>query len=133
MRYKEIIRGPGKWRRLQVRRSGECTFLVGDHKVAGTYDLGVVTTGRSRVYSGVFIEITAPDGGTYGADDPHSFVGALRALDKSLFIHGGWILDAVGLHPRFHQTGLTDGTEWGYYPGCSSAVVMLDPSPAETE
>ena len=88
-----------------------------------------MTTGRSRVYAGVFVQVTTPTGETYGADDPHSYVGALRELNKALFILGGCILDAAGVDLKFYQTGLTAGTEWGYHPLSAGPVNMFDLTP----
>ena len=129
MRYREITRGPGSWKHLQIQRSGKCYYIGDSGALDGFFDLGLIVTGRSRVFAGVFVQATTPSGEIYCAEDERSFVTALRELRMTLSREGGWLLDAIGCDKRFYQTGLTSGSDWGYHPSCEGAVQIFSRNP----
>ncbi|WP_150131875.1 hypothetical protein [Sphingomonas carotinifaciens] len=96
--------------------------------LAATYEMGIVSTGRSRVFAGHFVGVTLPSGTEFSGEDEHSLRAALRKLDA----HLGAVdleLRSVGLDPRFSESGLSVDTGWGYVPGEEGAVHMMDVPP----
>ena len=128
MRYLELVEGRRPWRRYHPQEHGYCSLVTERGPLESRFDLGIVTTGRSEVFVGTYVRIISPDGQTYLAEDPYSLVRALRSIDQTLFL-AGWLLNAIGTDPEFYQTGLTDGSAWGYHPEQEGAVHILASTP----
>ena len=127
MRYHELVEERRPWRRYHNRETGSCSVITEDGPIEAYFEVGTVTTGRSQVFVGTFVRVTTPDGQSHLSEDPYSYVKALAALDLHLF-KSGWILNAIGTDSRFYQTGLTDGSTWGYHPDRDKAVHIFAPT-----
>jgi hypothetical protein len=112
------------WKRYQPRRSGQCHIDIGGEDVLADFELGIIETGRTRVFSGEYIKVIVPEGDEWLAEG-WSPLAALRALDEEIALVGARLLCA-GLHEGFYESGLSAGTGYGYIHGYRGAVHMLE-------
>jgi len=112
------------WRKYQARRSGECWIdITGEHRVR--FEVGIVETGRSRVYEGVYLKVWGPDGQEWLGEDRWSLLRALHDVAGQIESAGGKMM-CTGLDPKFYETGLSSGTGYGYIEGHGEALYMMD-------
>lgn len=113
------------WKKYQQRRTGECHIDLNGEGVLVDFEIGIIETGRQRVYSGHYIKVLGPDGEEWLGEDASSVRAALRALDEDIGRNGGRLLCA-GLHDGFYESGLSADTGYGYIDGYPGAVHMME-------
>lgn len=117
------------WRQFEVRYSGTCEIKIGNRTAQARYDVGLVETGKQRVFAGVEVRIMNPAGGLWIGHDDWSPLEALRVASKSAQADGVKLM-CSGLSLFFFQTGLSWQTPYGYYPWSTEPVLMMDPPEA---
>lgn len=115
-----------RWRHYEVLQFGECT--VSD--TPAHCDIGIVETGRSRVFAGYFFRIRLADGEEIIAEDGGSMIAALWHLARSLSARG-LHLQCAGMSGKWHESGLSQNTGWGYYGPEQQRMHMLDDMPED--
>lgn len=116
------------WKKYQPGKLGECDLALDGEAVAARYEVGLIETGRSRVFAGYYIRVTSPEGVEWLGEDTRSILGALHAANEVAANDGGALMCA-GLDDDFYETGLSGNTGYGYI-GRSDAIYMMDrPSP----
>jgi len=123
MRLAEITRRP--WRHYHVTKRGQCSLQKLGEAVAGTFELGIVETGRSRVFAGYFVRV-AVGTQTFLGEESGVLLKALRDCATKLEA-SGFELNAAGLSPQFGQTGLSFNSSVGYLDGGREPVHMMSP------
>jgi hypothetical protein len=91
-------------------------------------EFGTVCSGRSRVFMGWWVQVGAPEGGSWLEQDRHSLRRALRAVEKQLNADG-LSLRVMGLDPEWMESGLSANSGYGYHPDFDGPIHMFD-SPA---
>lgn len=117
-----------EWRHYEVRASGATLIEDDDRPIAATYEMGIVSTGRSRMFAGHFVRISLPSGTEFSGEDEHSLRAALRKLAFHLSVVN-LQLRCAGLDARFEESGLSVDTGYGYAPFHDGAIHMMDPPP----
>lgn len=113
------------WKKHRPRREGECHIDLNGEGVIAEFEMGIIETGRQRVFSGHYIMVRGPEGEEWLGEDASSMRAALRALDEDVERDGGRLLCA-GLHDGFHESGLSMDTGYGYLHGYPRAVHMME-------
>jgi hypothetical protein len=113
------------WRHYEVRASGATLIEDDDNPIAATYEMGIISTGLSRVFAGHFVSITLPSGTDFSGEDEHSLRAALRKLAAHLAAVD-LELRCFGMEDDFSESGLSADTGFGYLPGYDSAIHMMD-------
>ncbi len=136
MRYRDLCE-TGPWKQYHGR-SRPC--LIASPHPLGKADCviveadgawGTVTTGRTRVFHGYFVEVKGPSGEVWLGEDRHSVRNALRQA-SDLAGQVGWIVLAIGLESDWRESGLSANSGYGYHPAYPDrAVHMLEPPPRE--
>ena len=116
------------WRLHEVRRAGECTVVDTDGEKPVRYEVGVVETGRSRVFAGYFVHITLGDDEQITAEDAGSLVHALRRLASNISASGPR-LNCVGLSAQWRESGLSENTGFGYFGPHQQPMHMMEEMP----
>lgn len=120
------------WRRYEVRQSGDCEVASDDETFLARFDLGIVETGRTRVFAGHFVRFALNDGKQITGEDERSLRRALWQLARNL-TSLRLTIDCVGLSAEFTESGLSVDTGWGYWGPQSEPMHMMDPLPPELE
>lgn len=120
------------WRHYEARQSGDCEAKDEQGASLLRYDMGIVETGRSRVFTGHFVRLTLSGDRQITGEDEHSLRAALWRLARNLTPFGV-TLNCVGLNAAFDESGLSMDTGWGYWGAHSEPMHMMDPPPAEHE
>lgn len=113
------------WKKHRARREGDCHVDLNGEDTIAEFEMGIIETGRQRVYSGHYIKVRGPEGEQWLGEDAASVRAALRALDEDIGHDGGRLLCA-GLLDRFQESGLSVDTGYGYIDGYSRAVHMME-------
>lgn len=114
-----------EWRHYEVRDQGTALVLDKDGvAIDATYSLGLVSTGRSRVFAGYFVKLILATGTEFMGEDEHSLRPALWQLASSLS-SVGLELRCSGLDQRWRESGLSVDTGWGYFMFYPEAVHMM--------
>lgn len=116
------------WRHYETRRAGECTVLDKHGEKLVRYDMGIVETGRSRVFAGFFVHITLGDDEQITAEDAVALVRALRRLASDISA-SGLQLNCVGLSDQWRESGLSENTGFGYFGPHQQPMHMMDEMP----
>lgn len=123
MRLAEITHRP--WRHYHVTKRGQCSLQKLGQPLIGSFELGIVETGRSRVFAGYFVRISV-EGQTFSGEDAAVLLVAL--LDCAMKLKGASLeLNAAGMSPQFRQTGLSFNSSVGYIDGGREPIHMLSP------
>lgn len=118
------------WRHYETRQSGECTvFDQGDERLI-SYDMGIVETGRSRVFAGYFFRINLGGDEHIIGEDGGDMLPALWRLARNLSARG-LRLQCVGMSGQWRQSGLSENTGWGYYGPHKQPMHMMDDMPED--
>jgi len=113
------------WKKHRAHREGECHVNLNGEGIIAQFEMGIVETGRQRVYSGNYVKVIGPDGEEWLGEDASSMRDALRALDEDIGRDGGRLLCA-GLVDGFYESGLSVDTGYGYIDGYPRAVHMME-------
>lgn len=116
------------WRHYEVRSSGKALIVKDRAPIAAAYQMGIISTGRSRVFAGHFFRATLPSGTEFSGEDEHSLRSALQKLARSLAAVD-LELRCVGLDLDFSESGLSVDTGFGYSPRSNEPVHMMDVMP----
>ena len=117
-----------EWRHYEVRQSGDCQVSEGDAKKLVCYDLGIVETGRTRVFAGYFFRVRLAGDEQITAEDDGSMIAALWRLVRNLTARG-LRLQCVGMSGQWRESGLSQNTGWGYFGPHQQPMHMLDDMP----
>lgn len=113
------------WKKYQPRRKGDCHIELNGEDVIVEFEIGLIETGRQRIFSGHYIKALGPDGEEWLGEDTSSVRAALRALDEDVGHDRGRLLCA-GLLDGFRESGLSVDTGYGYIDGYPRAVHMME-------
>lgn len=91
-------------------------------------DMGIVETGRSRVFAGYFFSVRLADDEQITAEDGGSMIAALWRLARNLSARG-LRLQCAGMSGKWRESGLSQKTGWGYYGPQQPPMHMLDDMP----
>ena len=114
------------WRHYRKWRSGECAVIGSEAPTP--YEMGIVETGRSRVFVGFYVRLMLEDREPVTGEDEHSLRGALCCMAEEiepLGLH----LDCVGLDADFSESGLSFNSGWGYLGPRQQPMHMMDATP----
>jgi hypothetical protein len=122
-----------EWRHYEVRATGTVTVANDSGAILGaTYTMGIVSTGKARVFAGHFVSVTLNTGTELSAEDEHSVVAALRKLASHLAVVN-LDLRCVGLDSGWTESGLSYNTGWGYLGKDQAAIFMMDDPTSHTD
>lgn len=120
------------WRHYETRQSDDCEAEGSRGKSRLRYDMGIVETGRSRVFAGHFVRLRLVNEKQITGEDEHSLRAALWRLARNIEPLG-LTLNCVGLSAEFSESGLSVDTGWGYWGSLSEPMHMMDPLPPAVE
>ncbi|MFN3677858.1 MAG: hypothetical protein ACK4TC_18025 [Sphingomonas pseudosanguinis] len=118
------------WRHYEIRQSGECTVFDDGNEKLVAVDMGIVETGRSRVFAGYFFRVRLADDEQITAEDGGSMIAALWRLARNLSARG-LHLQCAGMSGKWRESGLSQNTGWGYYGPQQQPMHMLDDMPED--
>jgi hypothetical protein len=113
------------WTTYQHHHTGECHVVIDRAPVVCEFTIGVVVTGKQKVFKAHYIAVTLPSGGEVLGEHPYNVRDALRAL-ASTMSEQSLDLQAIGLSKRFSESGLSHNSGWGYVKGHPKAIHMMD-------
>lgn len=119
-----------KWRHYEVRQSDDCEVCSRDGTSLIQFTMGIVETGKQRVFAGHFVRLLLTDRDPITGEDEHSLRAALWRLVRNIEPLG-LTLNCVGLRAEFSESGLSVDTGWGYWGPHSEPMHMMDPVPAD--
>ncbi len=117
------------WRHYEVRQSGDCQMQDENRISSSRFTMGIVETGKQRVFSGHFVCLILTDHDPITGEDEHSLRAALWKLARNIEPLG-IRLNCVGLSAAFSESGLSMNTGWGYWGQHSKPMHMMDPLPS---
>lgn len=121
------------WRHYETRHEGAISLCSGKGAtVVVTYRYGIVSTGRSRVFAGHFIQAVLPSGTEFMGENEHSLRSALLRLASNLSVVN-LTTNCSGLDPRWRESGLSENTGWGYFVFWPEAVHIMSPVPPSVD
>jgi hypothetical protein len=118
------------WETYNVRMDGVALYSDGGIVMQAPYEVGVILTGRQRVFRDFFVRVELATGDTITATDRYGLRAALLHLRDQLAL-AGIELHVAGLSPTFYETGLSSNSGFGYVAGLSSPVHMMDSVPPQ--
>jgi hypothetical protein len=118
------------WRHHQTRQSGGCTVLEAGNERLVDYDMGIVETGRTHVFSGYFFRVTLADDDKIVAEDGPSMIAALWRLARNLSARG-LRLRCAGMSGEWRESGLSQNTGWGYFGPHQQPMHIMDDMPED--
>lgn len=116
------------WRHYQTRHSGDCAVLDQGSERLVAVDMGIVETGRSRVFAGYFFRVWLADNEQITGEDGGLMIAALWRLARNLTALG-LRLRCAGMSGQWRESGLSENTGWGYYGPQKQPMHMLDEMP----
>ena len=119
-----------EWRHYEARQSDDCEVQAQDGTSSVRFTMGIVETGKQRVFAGHFIRLLLADHDPIIGEDEHSLRAALWRLARNIEPLG-LTLNCVGLRAEFSESGLSLDTGWGYWGPHSEPMHMMDPVPAD--
>ncbi len=120
------------WRHYEVRQSHDYEVQETKGVSLTRFEMGIVETGRTRVFAGHFIRLMLSDREPIIGEDEHSLRAALWRLARNIEPLG-LTLNCVGLSAEFNESGLSMDTGWGYWGRHSEPMHMMDPLPLEED
>lgn len=115
-----------EWRQDEVWKTGLASIVRPEGQLECNWCIGIVATGRQRVFHAYFVEITTPAGETYRGEDRYGIVAALESLAEKVAGHG-WKLAVAGLAPEWGESALSSNSSFGWWDGHDEPVHMMDP------
>ncbi len=118
------------WRSYEVRQSGGCQVQHGEETSLAGYEIGIVETGRTKVFAGHFVRLTLGNGEQITGEDDRSLRGALWRLAREVSAVG-LTINCVGLSAEFSESGLLVDSGRGYWGRHQRPMHMMDATPVE--
>ncbi len=118
------------WRDYEVRQSGDCQVQHDEQTSLAGYEIGVVATGRSKVFAGHFVRLTLSNGEQITGEDDRSLRGALWRLAREVGAVG-LTMSCVGLSAKFSESGLSVDSGRGYWGRHQQPIHMMNAPPVE--
>jgi hypothetical protein len=118
------------WRHYQTRQSGDCAVFDQGRERLVAVDMGIVETGRSRVFAGYFFRVRLADDEQITAEDGSSMIAALWRLARNLSARG-LPLQCAGMSGQWRESGLSQNTGWGYFGPHQQPMHILDDMPED--
>ena len=115
------------WRRYTTTRIDDAHAWHGGKPIVLTIESGLVLTGKQRVFHAYFLRTVDAHGDLLTVENSHCFVATLRLLDDELK-RRGQKLDCIGTSRTFYQSGMLQGSRFGYIPDVPEALPIFTPS-----
>lgn len=116
------------WHHYEPRTTGLACVIDQDRDFDCPFEIGVITTGKQRVFHRYYVKVIAPDGHEVIGTSEHSLREALLNVDRQLDQRELTLL-AAGTYPEFFESGLSANSGFGYLPTVDHAVHMMDMPP----
>lgn len=116
------------WKNFETWRGGWVAVQGTERGQRCPYELGVIVTGRQRVFHRYAIRLTLADGAQLMGEDEFNLRDALRDLASQLEVRDMTIIVA-GMDERFSESGLSHNSGFGYIEGVDGAVHMMSVPP----
>lgn len=116
------------WQHYEPYSTGLACVIDGDIEIACPFELGVIATGKQRVFHAYYVQIQLPDGTTITGLDRHSVRAALYSSGDMLRERGLGLL-AAGLLDDWYESGLSFNSGYGYLPTHDRAIHMMEMPP----
>ncbi len=113
------------WKHYEPQRSGRCHIDIAGDDTRAKFEMGVVTTGKQRVFFGYYKKVVSPDGVEGTGESPATIRKALHSLGDQL-ANGGRRLLCAGRHDCFYESGLSFNSGFGYIEGRDGSLHMMD-------
>lgn len=116
------------WKNYEPRNIGKTCVVNSDGAFDVPYQIGVVVTGKQRVYKNYYVRVDLPDGSIVVGENEFNLRAAVCDLDR-LLGHSDWTLLAMGVDENWNETGLSQNTTMGYYSDAKepSNIMALPP------
>jgi hypothetical protein len=104
------------WQHFEPRIVGLCVLYDGEKEVDARFQTGLVESGKTRVYEGLYVRVRYGEQPSWLGRDRWCFQEALlevaiQARQK------GFELRCAGISPNWYETGLSSGSGYGYLKG----------------
>lgn len=116
------------WYHYELHTSGLTCVIDHDRDLDCPFEIGVITTGKQRVFHRFYVKVIAPDGAGIIGTSEHNLRQALLDVDRQLD-QRELVLLAAGTYPEFYESGLSANSGYGYLPTVDHAVHMMDMPP----
>lgn len=116
------------WHHYEPHTTGLTCVIDQDRDFDCPFEIGVITTGKQRVFHRYYVKVIAPDGHEVIGTSEHSLREALLNVDRQLDQRELTLL-AAGTYPEFFESGLSANSGFGYLPTVDHAVHMMDMPP----
>lgn len=118
------------WKNYSVWNSGTVAIIDGNSASRDArFEIGVIETGRQRVFHRFYLRLTLPDGETILGEDPYNVYTAVLDANEQLEARNSQMI-AAGVEPGFYESGLSHNSGYGYLPGFDVAIHMMDMPPS---
>ncbi|RIZ64938.1 MAG: hypothetical protein D0531_12165 [Methylococcales bacterium] len=118
------------WEHFEIRDQGICTVLVTDtnERTQCHYELGIITTGKSRMFWGYQIIINYKDVTIAGRSKGYSetYSQALKDCNTQMAEQGLTLLVAGNL-PTYSESAMSGPAGHGYIKGYQTGVRIMSP------
>jgi hypothetical protein len=116
------------WMNFDIWRTGEAHVVIGGIDTPCKFDIGIIVTGKQRVFKAFYIRIELPSGEEIHGEDQYGVRAAMFALSGELGKRD-IMLNAVGLRDDFYESGLSFNSGQGYLKGSAHPVHMMVRAP----
>lgn len=117
------------WLRYEPNDKGKTCVIDGVAAHDVDFELGVIYSGKQRVFCKYYCKILLPDGSTVVGEDKYNLRAAVLDVDGKLKRRGGMLL-AAGTDSDWLESGLSQNTGFGYFSDAQRAthIMALPPS-----
>lgn len=93
-----------------------CTLCDGDLEVEARFQTGLVESGKSKVYEGLYVRVRYGEKPSWLGRDRWCIQEALLEVAMQAR-EAGFELRCAGMSPNWYETGLSAGSGYGYLKG----------------
>ena len=104
------------WLHFEPRIVGLCMLHNGNAEVEARFQTGLIESGKSRVYEGLYVKVRYGQILSWLGRDRWSFQKALLEVAMKAR-DDGYELRCAGVSPDWYETGLSSGSGYGYLKG----------------
>ena len=104
------------WLHFEPRIVGLCVLHHGGSEVKARFQTGLVESGKSRVYEGLYVRVRYGKQPSWLGRDRWCFQEALLEVAMQAR-QQGFELWCAGMSPNWYETGLSSGSGYGYLRG----------------